>query len=782
MAQRGALSRAVATRLDWPARAGLGSAAGLLPALLWRLPARGPIALPLLTLLLTAAGAGLAAAAAEVTLRLLPELRRRLRTRVRPALRRSTRIGVPALISVVALVLICWIALETWPGTAAALGASWTLRSIAAVLTAGVAAVLALAPELLGRTGAAHRRVLWVLAGVPAGFLTAALVVFLAGRPPGAGRSMVYGAITVLCLWAAVLLFLTKRITRFAAAHLTCAFAAALWLGLILWSRDASADQVTRTIGAVLHWLASLAVALACAIGASRSARARIDGLDHRPPPSPPPLAVRLRAPLELTAVAFPAFLLAADQMIGGIWEAPLFALMVWYSFGLRRRLAAARQPAASAAADILLALLLGAVLVLFTVWLCNLLDLAPSEITAVHGTAEDAKTLVDLPWWSWATCYGLLAAGYLTALLLPDRPVGRAALRALTGRRTGRVTPAVNAVHRTLTVTKIALVLIVFVGLTAPPAVGGLLAHQARIRYTVALREELQAEGETALYRSVIARFTPRPPRPTVLPELVLRIHESEQPATKQSQDGATPAELRLAHRMGLLAARAADPAAYLQIPESISHTPPPSQEPASDAVLSERAAGYAGPAPDAESLDARVSRAQSERQREKRQEELRDLAAESAATAVTSTLDSVGLGHGEALGIVREYLDGLAESPLRDRFLSWTDRAVRAADRRRPPAAESLVDPDPVGLRSAADAQLSDDLFAAHDLVGSDPAQKRAEKESPLAGAVALARQSEGVESGSHSCGGCVHIPEPGEGEHGGTGGGEGGGFHGE
>ncbi|WP_037568610.1 hypothetical protein [Phaeacidiphilus oryzae] len=584
-------------------------------------------------------------------------------------------------------------------------------------------------------------------------------------------------------MWFLILL-IPSRTSVFAVAHVAGAIPAAVWLILLIQLGRDTPDRLAQNLGGALHWLGGTAAALVFAIGTAHGLRTRIDRLAAA---SPQALAVRARATIELPAVAFPAFLLFAGQILGGVWEAPLFLLMVWYSVALWRRLAASERAALSAAADVVLALLLGAVLVLLLVWLGNLLDLAPAEMTLVHGVAEHAAALADLPWWAWALCYALLAAGYLTALLLPGRALGRAALRALTGRRTRRVTPAVNALHRGLTVTRIALVLVVFVGLAAPPAVGGLLARQARAHYTVSLRKELQAEGESAFYRSVIARFAPRAPRPAVLAQMVLEIHETE-PAPDHGRDGAAPAELLLAHRLGLLAARAADPTAYDQLPESITNRPPAPQEPASDAVLRQETAPYADPPPGVGQLDTRLAGDRAEQRRAAQQEherdELRDLAAELTATAVTSALDSLPLGRSEALGVVREYLDGLAESPLRDRFLAWTarvERAVRASGIRRPPAADTLVDPDPTALRLAADAQLTDDLMAAHDLTGTDPEQKRADGEAPLAGAVHLAQQSQGVETGSHPCTGCVHLPQPGEGEHGGIGGEEGG-FHGE
>ena len=65
---------------------------------------------------------------------------------------------------------------------------------------------------------------------------------------------------------------------------------------------------------------------------------------------------------------------------------------------------------AVRAAADIALSLLLGADLVLFVVWLANLLGLTPAEVAAVRGALERTAGLADLPWWLWTGLYAALA------------------------------------------------------------------------------------------------------------------------------------------------------------------------------------------------------------------------------------------------------------------------------------------------------------------------------------------------------------------------------------
>src|SRR5581483_221651 len=73
-------------------------------------------------------------------------------------------------------------------------------------------------------------------------------------------------------------------------------------------------------------------------------------------------------------------FLVLDDQLLGGVLVAPLFPVVVWLGIRLWRRMGADRRIAVKAAADVVFALILGAVLVSSLAWLANLLAMPPAE------------------------------------------------------------------------------------------------------------------------------------------------------------------------------------------------------------------------------------------------------------------------------------------------------------------------------------------------------------------------------------------------------------------
>jgi hypothetical protein len=461
-------------------------------------------------------------------------------------------------------------------------------------------------------------------------------------------------------------------------------------------------------------------------------------------------------------------FLWFDGQLLGGPLEVPLFAPMLWLAVRLWRWMRADSRTPVSAAADIVFAVLLGALLVIFLVWLANLLDLPAAEVGALRAAAAHLGDLIDLPWWTWASADLLLAALFLTAALGPRR--FRRITEAL-GRI--RLPGALDGVRRTLSVLRIGLLSLLFLGLAAPPAVGPVLSRHIRARYTADLRQDLDARGEIALYQQITLRFTQSPQALPVLTNMLLRVHEATAPGSDRAADRdrneAGPDARDLAYRMGELQARAL-------LPFSVSFgdgpTPRTSEPPTATAV---RDAGVDGTAADAADLAARLNRAQDERENADRRGQQAEHAAEHAAAVVTGALGTIALGHGVVIGLVREYLDGLAESGLRNVFLFWTDRAASGSGSRaapdEPPAAARIVEPDPRAIQQAADEQLSEELSSAGIQFGTDPAQSRDDRESPVAAAVDLANHTRGLQLGTVHCAGCVHFIEPGEGgEHGG------------
>jgi hypothetical protein len=401
-------------------------------------------------------------------------------------------------------------------------------------------------------------------------------------------------------------------------------------------------------------------------------------------------------------------------------------------------------------------------------VWLANLLDLPVAEVSALRGAAASLGGLIDLPWWTWASADMLLAAAFLTAALGPRR------LRRFTG-ALGRIRlpGALDVLRRSLSVLKIILLTVVFLGLAGPPALGPVLSRHIRARYTAELQQELDARGEAALYQEISLGLARSPQALPVLTQMLVEVHDSTGHSSNEREP--SPAARDLAHRMGELQAQTLLPFTFRIGADATRRA---SEPPVAAAV---REAGMNGTAADSADLAARLSREQAEATDADAREHETEQAAEHAAAVVTGALGNVTFGHGVVFGLVREYLDGLAESGLRNVFLLWADRAVQRPQLAEPPDASRVVEPVPSALRAAADEQLTEELLSAGIEPGTDPAQARADRESPVASAVHLAAHTRGLHNGTARCSGCAHFIAPGRegGEHGGE---DAGGVHGE
>lgn len=144
-----------------------------------------------------------------------------------------------------------------------------------------------------------------------------------------------------------------------------------------------------------------------------------------------------------------------------------LFPLAVWGSVKAWLAMKSSDRLAAWVGADLTLSLLLGAELVLFLVWLTNLLGMSRPEVAALRAVLDRAGTVVHLPWWVWTMMYVLLATVSLAFVL---RSAPTAALRRWFGRL--RVVSAADVTRRLLSGVHIGLLAIVLVGLTTPSAV----------------------------------------------------------------------------------------------------------------------------------------------------------------------------------------------------------------------------------------------------------------------------------------------------------------------
>ena len=411
-----------------------------------------------------------------------------------------------------------------------------------------------------------------------------------------------------------------------------------------------------------------------------------------------------------------------------------LFPLAAWASFRAWRVMSDSERLTVRAAADIAFSLLLGADLVLFVVWLANLLGLTRPEVAALRGALEQAGEAADLPWWLWTGLYAALAAAAVAFAVWPARLRRAIGLAARL-----RVVPAADVARRVLSGVHIGLLVIAGVAVAAPAAALPVLRDQLAARYTVAYQRQLEAAGEQAAYAEISGQFTNARASHVVLADIVEKVHDIDHP--KKGDDQATGTEADIARRVGELQA-----ATFLVADSGAAA--PAGQDAAS-------AAGLTVPIRGEPDLQARVTKLDERDKEEDAARKRAELAGDLAAATVASLLSVPDVGSNEVVQIVREYLGGLVEeSPLKDVFAAWTERRAGAPE---PPDAGTLVDPDPARL--AAEASYTQFKAAAKDhFAVTLPSTTR---ESPVDAAVDLANQARYLsEGGAGPCAGCSPV----------------------
>jgi hypothetical protein len=407
-----------------------------------------------------------------------------------------------------------------------------------------------------------------------------------------------------------------------------------------------------------------------------------------------------------------------------------LFPPAVWGSVLIWRAMGHSKRLMVKAGADITLSLLLGAVLVLFLVWLANVLDLPLHSVATLRDFLGSAGAAVDLPWWTWAGLFALFIASDLAFLRWPGRLektsdwFGRLRLVQVAGTS-----------QRVLTGVHIGLLVIVLIGLAAPGTVVPALQRQLKAAYTVALQRELEAEGELTAYSAISADFSQVHAHVIVLADIAADIHDDDKPPPEDRD--ATNAEDHLAYSLGELQAQALD----LQ----------PSPSLAAEVRSAAQRGGSGDPASGTSGLNGQAGRVAEAEEKESEVHERVDQASELAAKLVASTISIPHIGDNEVYEIVREYLSGLIEgSRLKDMFAAWTERVPRA---RRPPDANEIVVPSPGELENAA----SDVLSSAESATGGDAYHASTENEPPIEAAVDMLGQAQSMEENGGSCAGC-------------------------
>jgi hypothetical protein len=422
------------------------------------------------------------------------------------------------------------------------------------------------------------------------------------------------------------------------------------------------------------------------------------------------------------------------DVLAAGPAAGLLFPLAAWAGFRAWRAMDNSGRLAVRAAADITLSLLLGADLVLFVVWLANLLGLSRAEVAAVRGALDRAGGLADLPWWLWAGLYAALAATAVAFAIWPARLRRAIGLSARL-----RVVPVVDVARRVLTGVHIGLLVIVAVAVAAPAAVFPVLRDQIAARYTVAYQRQLEAAGEQAAYAEISGRFTTAQPNRPVLAGIVEKIHRIDHPGRRDDHASATEADI--ARRVGELQAA------------TLAAT---GTKPAATAERSTgAAAGLTAPIHGAPDLRARAALLDEQDKKEDAARKRAEQAGDLAAATVASLLSVPDIGSNEVVQIVREYLGGLIEeSPLKDVFAAWTERLAGAS---RPPDAGTLVVPQPVKLETEALITQLEEAEKDHFAV-TLPSTGH---ESAVDAAVDLANQARYLsEGGSGPCAGCTPV----------------------
>jgi len=410
-----------------------------------------------------------------------------------------------------------------------------------------------------------------------------------------------------------------------------------------------------------------------------------------------------------------------------------LFPLALWASIRAWRAMKSSGRLSARAGADIVLSLLLGAELVLFLVWLANLLGLPQPEVAALRTVLNRAGMAADLPWWLWTVLYVLLAGLSLAFVLRPGPTIGvKRWFRRL------RVVPAANAARRVLSSVHIGLLAIVLVGLITPPALASTLQRQLAAAYTVALQRQFQAQGELAAYQQVRRKFATGTAPPTLV-QVITQIHDADQPPPGDTN--ATSTEDDLALQVGALQAAAQN--------LRNSQTLLAAEETAT------RRAGFDAPLDGEPDAARRVDEVDAQDQHDDAAESDTAQAGELAASALASTISIAGVSGNQVTQILTEYLSGLfEESSVKDTLAALAQKLPGASTA---PDPDEMITPQPRQLEHAAYQELVREFAAQGDTgdLDFDQAVINAPYESPVRAAVSLAVQTLPANAGS--CASC-------------------------
>jgi hypothetical protein len=419
-------------------------------------------------------------------------------------------------------------------------------------------------------------------------------------------------------------------------------------------------------------------------------------------------------APYTLLALVAAAAILALgahDTLAAQATVGLLFPVAVWLAVRMWRAMNASSLVAVRALDDIAVSVILGLPLVTLLVWLpdrlesrdigllADALHIPPAGVATARETLRLAGKYAELPQRWWIGLYALLAAA---SVLFAVRPGLLPAVMRRFSRL--RIVPSVHTEHRVATGVHIGLLVTALIAAAAPTVVApGLKTHLAT-RYTETLAENLRKHGELVAYTEFQNAFNARPTMTRVTPlyDMLTHIDKASRPAPDQPADAGTA--LSLARRMGELQA------------QTLSLSAPPAITQA--AVAATQQAGFDTPLRDADNLSERIGKLDHEQADEHTTVEQVHQAGDLAAKAIAVAAQLPQFGNVEVVQVVREYLSGLVESPLKDVFAGWVGHVAGAQP---PPSAAEIVIPDGPRLKKAAAAALNAQLVG---IVITDPA----------------------------------------------------------
>jgi hypothetical protein len=389
-----------------------------------------------------------------------------------------------------------------------------------------------------------------------------------------------------------------------------------------------------------------------------------------------------------------------------------LVPVAVWAAVRTWRTMSTCSLVAMRALDDIAVSLMLGLPLMALLVWLPDRLDcrdielladalhIPPAGVATVRETLRMAGKYADLPQRWWIGLYVLLAAASVLLAVCPG--LLPAVMRWFPRLR---IMPSINVDHRVTTGIRIGLLVTALIAAAAPTTVvPGLNTHLAT-RYSQALAENLREHGKLVAYTEFQNAFNARPAAARVAPlsDMLTHIDKASRPAPDQPANAGVA--LGLARQMGELQAQTLSVGAPPEITQA--------------AAVAAQQAGFDAPLRGARNLSERINMLDHEQADKHATIEQVHQAGDLAAKAIAVAVHSPQFGNAEAVQIVKAYLSGLVESPLKDVFAGWLGRVPGA---QAPPPAVDIVVPDGPRLKKAATAALNAQLVG---IVITDPAK---------------------------------------------------------